>query len=207
MASTALTRRILDEHRRSIIPLVLLLVVNALAYALLVYPLSQRVANVTQRTAAAEQALTAARRDYAQASGTLTGKSRAATELATFYSSVLPANQDEARRQTHLRLAQLAREAHLRYGHVTNEIEPLRGSSLTRLKIQMELSGTYADMRAFVHELETSPEFVVIDNVELASEPQAANTLTVKLALSTYYREVDPSGSPGGPQRLAPPAQ
>lgn len=183
-----LFRRILKEHRRIIVPLLALLVVDVLAYVLLVYPLAQRVANVTDRTRAAEQALAAARRDYAQASGTLTGKSRASTELATFYKDVLPANLSEARQQTHLRLAQLARDAHLRYVRETTDLEQPRGSNLTRLKIQLELSGTYADIRSFVHALETSPEFVVIDNLELTQEPDSENILTVKVELSTYYR-------------------
>lgn len=183
-----LFRRILKEHRRIIVPLLALLVVDVLAYVLLVYPLAQQVANVTDRTRAAEQALAAARRDYAQASGTLTGKSRASTELATFYKDVLPANLSEARQQTHLRLAQLARDAHLRYVRETTDLEQPRGSNLTRLKIQLELSGTYADIRSFVHALETSPEFVVIDNLELTQEPDSENILTVKVELSTYYR-------------------
>lgn len=185
--SMTLYRRIMQEHRRTLIPLVALLVVDVLAYLLLVYPLAQRVANVTERTASAERALAAARRDYAQASGTLTGKSRAATELATFYKDVLPANLSEARQQTHLRLAQLARDAHLRYVRETTDIEQPRGRTLTRLRIQLELSGTYADIRSFVHALETSPEFVVIDNLELTQEPNSENVLTVKVELSTYY--------------------
>jgi Tfp pilus assembly protein PilO len=186
--SASLARRILEEYRRSIVPLVLLLAINVLAYALLVYPLSQRVANVTERTAAAEQALAAARRDHAQATGTLTGKSRASTELATFYRKVLPSDQDDARRQTHLRLAELARDAHLRYGRVATDLDQPRDSSLTRMKISMELSGTYADVRSFIHQVETAPEFVVIDNVELTEAPQGDNILTVKLELSTYFR-------------------
>lgn len=190
IASNGMTlfRRIVQEHRRVIIPLVGLLVVDVLAYLLVVYPLSQRVANVTERTATAEQALAAARRDHAQASGTLTGKSRASTELATFYKDVLPGNLSEARQQTHLHLAQLARDAHLRYVRETTDIEQPRGSTLTRLKILLELSGTYADIRSFVHALETSPEFVVIDNLELTQEPNSENVLTVKVELSTYYR-------------------
>ncbi len=66
-----LVRRVLAEHRRIVIPLSVALVVNVLAYALIVYPLSQRVANVTQRDLAAEQALAQATAEHGQASGTL----------------------------------------------------------------------------------------------------------------------------------------
>ena len=53
----------------------------------------------------------------------------------------------------------------------------------------MILSGSYADMRTFIHALETAPEFVVIDNVSLAEDDPDADSLVVTLRLSTYYRE------------------
>jgi len=182
-----LVRRVLAEHRRIVIPLSVALVVNVLAYALIVYPLAQRVANVTQRDLAAEQALAQATAEHGQASGTLTGKARASTELTTFYSDVLPRDLSGARRLTYLRLAQLARESNLRFESGTYTPTDERGSTLTRLKIVLGLAGTYADIRTFIHALESSPEFVVIDNVELAEGAEGGN-LAVTLELSTYYR-------------------
>lgn len=187
--STSLTRRIIDEHRRVIIPLTAALVINILAYALLVYPLSRRVANVAQRTEAAEQSLAAARRDHAQAVGTLTGKDVAAKELTTFYSSVLPMDLAGARRLTHLRLAQLARQSNLRLGRARSETEKKRDSTLTEFKIEMELAGVYDNVRTFVHRVETSPEFVVIKHEELSEEDDESGQLRVKLELATYYRD------------------
>jgi Tfp pilus assembly protein PilO len=188
VSSTTLNRRVFEEHRRAILPLAAALALNVAAYALLVYPLSQRVANVAQRNAAAEQALTAARADYAQASGTVTGKTRASQELNTFYTKVLPPDFAGARRLTHLRLAQLARQSNLQLDHVNYEPDEKRKGSLSRVSITMELAGTYPAMRTFIHQLETSPEFVVIDNVELSEEAEGESLLKVRLQLSTYYR-------------------
>jgi Tfp pilus assembly protein PilO len=181
-------RRVLDEHRRVVMPLAAALVLNVLAFALLVYPLSQRVANVAQRNQAAEQALNAARGDYAQATGTVNGKTRASQELNTFYTQVLPTDQAGARRLTHLRLAQFARQSNLKQEHETFEPDEKRKGSLARLKITMDLTGSYPAMRNFIYRLESSPEFVVIDNVELTEDTQGENLLKVRLALSTYYR-------------------
>ena len=183
----ALVRRVMAEHRRIILPLLAALGVNILAYALIVYPLSQRVANVTQRDRAAEAALAQARAEYGQASGTLTGKAQASTELTTFYNDVLPRDLTGARRLTYLRLAQLARESNLRFQRGSYEPVDERDSTLTRLKVRMVLAGSYADVRTFIHELESSPEFVVIDNVELV-EGADGGDLVVTLELSTYYR-------------------
>ena len=191
-----LIQRVLREHRRVVVPLAVALGVNILVYAVAVYPLSQRVANIQQRDRTAEEQLLAARRDHAQASGTLTGKDRAAAELATFYKDVLPQDLAGARRLTQLRLAQLAREAELKFVRATFEPVNEEKRTLTQLRIEMVLSGTYSDVRAFIHELETAPEFVVVDNIELGQGAEGG-PLSVTLHLSTYYRDI---GSKDGEQ-------
>ena len=188
MHGMALIRRVMREHRRVVLPLAIALGVNLVLYAAVVYPLAQRVANIEQRDRTAEEQLLSAQREHAQAAGTLTGKDRAAAELTTFYTDILPSDLAGARRLTHLRLAQLARESNLKFLHASFEPIAERNRTLTRLKIEMVLSGSYADMRAFIHQLETSPEFVVIDNVELG-EGAEGGPLSVTLDLSTYYRE------------------
>ena len=190
VAGGGLFQRVIREHRRIVLPLAIALAVNVIVYGAVVYPLSQRVANIEQRDRTAEEQLLAAQRDHAQATGTLTGKDRAAAELTTFYKDVLPSDLAGARRLTHLRLAQLARESNLKFLRATVQpIEP-RGGTLTQLQIQMSLAGSYSDMRAFIHELESSPEFVVIDNIELGQGADGG-PLGVTLHLSTYYRDTE----------------
>lgn len=184
----ALVRRALAEHRRLAIGLGAAVVLNLVIYAVVVYPLSQRVANVAERERAAEQALAQATREHSQASGTLTGKSQASAELAAFYKDVLPQDLAGARRLTYLRLARLARDSNLDYERASYAPVEETRSTLTRLQIQMVLSGTYPDMRNFIYALETAPEFVVIDNVHLA-EGAEGGSLVVTLDLSTYYRD------------------
>jgi len=180
-------RRVLKEHRRAVMGLSAALVLNVLAYAFFVYPLSRQVADVAGRDERAARALLTARQDHDLAAGTLTGKDRAATELTTFYTSVLPSDVRSARRLVYLRLHQLAREAGLKYARGTNEISEKGSSTMTRLKTDLDLAGPYSSVRTFIHELETAPEFVVIDNVELTEEDEG-NELRVNLELSTYFR-------------------
>jgi len=56
----------------------------------------------------------------------------------------------------------------------------------------MELAGSYADIRDFIHEIESSPEFVVIDDVALAEGVQNDPVLRLTLQLSTYFRTTGP---------------
>jgi Tfp pilus assembly protein PilO len=59
---------------------------------------------------------------------------------------------------------------------------------VTRLKVTMDLAGSYADIRDFIHEIEASPEFVVIDDVGLTEGVQSDRALRLTLQLSTYFR-------------------
>jgi len=192
MHSRVLVRRAVAEHRRLILGLGVAFALNALVYALVVYPLSERVANVAERERAAEQALAQAKAEHDKASGTLTGKSRAAAELTTFYQDVLPQDLTGARRLTYLRLARLARDSGLDYQRASYAPVVETDSTLTRLQIQLVLSGPYPDMRTFIYQLETAPEFVVIDNVYLAEGADESGSLVVTLDLSTYFRNTAP---------------
>ncbi len=189
MTGRRLMRRVVREHRRILVPLGIALIVNVLAYAFIVYPLSRRVANIEQREAAAARELASARREHGEASGTLNGKERAAEELRRFYAEVLPSDLSDARRLTMTRLPQLANQLDVVMDRRTMEPgSPREDSTLVPLRTQVELAGRYDDVRTFIHQLESSPEFVVIDNITLAEETQDTGLLELKLDLSTYYR-------------------
>ena len=183
-----LVQRVFQEHRRTVYLLAAAFLANVLIYAFIVYPLSQRVANVEQSTASAERALTAARAEHGKASGTLTGKDRASKELTTFYSSVVAQDMAGARRLSYGRLRRLAEQSHLTYERAKYEPVTERGSSLTKFKAGMDLEGSWADIRTFIHAIETAPEFVVIDDVNLSEAANGGNALRVSVQLSTYFR-------------------
>jgi Tfp pilus assembly protein PilO len=185
----SLYSRVLADYRRIILPLAIALVVNLVVYIVGVYPLRQRVENVEQRNRASEQALAVARREYEAARGALTGKERASVELATFYKDVLPADLAGARRLTYLRLSQLVREAGLQFK--TSEFQPEREereSTLQRLKIELAVQGSWDDVRTLIYQLDTAPEFVVIDNIVLTEGRDEGAPLDLSLELSTYYQ-------------------
>jgi Tfp pilus assembly protein PilO len=188
----SLSRRLLAEHRRVIVPLLAALVINLLVYAFAVYPLAQRVANIEERDRAAEQSLAQARREHDAARGALVGKERATVELATFYKDVLPPDLAGARRLTYLRLAQLVREAGLKYENSTYDPVIDRESTLARFQIHLIVTGSYENIRALIYQLDTAPEFVVIDNIALTEGSAQGGGLQLELQLSTYYRVVQP---------------
>lgn len=191
-ATRSVMQRVVAEHRSVVYAIVAGVIINLVVFAFLVYPLQRDVANVEQRTRTAEGALAEAQADFARANGTLTGKDRALKELDTFYRRVLAKDLTGARRLTFARLAEMAADSGLDFERRKYEPVIERGSNLTRLKVNMELAGSYADIRDFVHEIESSPEFVVIDNVALTEGAQSDDALRLTLQLSTYFRTIEP---------------
>jgi Tfp pilus assembly protein PilO len=182
-----LVRRVVQEHRRAVVMIAAGFFLNVILYFAAVRPLNQSVATIEQRTLAAEQARTAAQTEFGRANGTLTGKDRAAKELETFYSKVLAQDLSGARRLTYGRVQRLAQEYRLAYQGSRYEPVEERGSTLTKLKVNVELTGTYNNMRSFIHAIESAPQFVVIENISLA-EASTEGSLRLAMDLSTYYR-------------------
>jgi len=116
-------------------------------------------------------------------------------DLARFYADVLPRDVSAARHQTYAHLAALADEHNLAVARRTYAIDDSYKGRLQRLQIAMVLTGEYADVRDFIYALETSPEFVVIEDVSVAEGARLESGLTVNLQLATYFRGDGAHGS------------
>ena len=187
---TPLLKRIVAEKRAIIVPLAIALVANLLAYAFIVRPLGVKSAGAAERAQAAAAGLLAAEQETTAARALVTGTSSAGEELSAFYQKVLPVNQDAARRMTYASLPALARRAKVEYETRTTGVDDgrqAREKRLGRMTIRMVLHGEYESLRQFVYDLETAPEFVIIDDVVFV---ESANTdrLTLTVNMSTYYR-------------------
>lgn len=180
-------RRIVSEHRRVVYLIVIALLVNIALYALVVFPLSQRVQNGEQQAGEATRQLVAAQKTYNSARGTVTGKKEADSELVKFYQEVLPADLSGARRALYPRLVQLASSVNLETGRSSfDQSQQERTDDLRRLGMTLSISGEYSNVRRFIHELETAPEFLVLENVAVTSGED--RDLNVSARVATYYR-------------------
>lgn len=182
-----LLRRILREKRAVVLPVAIALAANAVVYAVAVMPLTASVTRASARAEAVAGALGEAKKRHAMAQATVDSKRRADEELQKFYVEVLPADWTSARRVAYTRLEQLARQFNLRPARTGTEPEANRESALAKLTVTMVVAGDYRDIREFIYELESSPEFVVIDNVALAQSEDTNAPLVLTLEVSTYY--------------------
>jgi Tfp pilus assembly protein PilO len=190
---SALLRRVLAEKRALVVPLAGALALNALAYVIVVRPLKLKSEGASDRAVAASNNLRASEEDLARARALVSGKAQADEELSAFYQKVLPVDLTAARRMTYASLPALARKNNVRYeARTTSVADRDRDTHLGRMTIRMVLQGEYRDIRQFIYQLESAPDFVIIDNLTLA-EGTANEPQTLTINLSTYYR-LGPSG-------------
>ncbi|HZP47988.1 MAG TPA: GspMb/PilO family protein [Vicinamibacterales bacterium] len=184
-----LWRRIAAEKRPLIVPLAAALLINIGVYAFVVYPLGVRSAGAATRAENAATSLRAAESDYASARALVAGTTRADQELQTFYGKVLPTDFPSARRLTYTTLPELAKKAGIRIVDRKTDVDPasVKSTRLGRLVIRVALQGEYESFRQFLYNLESAPEFVIVDDVAM-EQTEPGKPLSFVVGLSTYYR-------------------
>jgi Tfp pilus assembly protein PilO len=193
---TPLIRRIIVEKRAVVLPLVIALAANVLAYILVVRPLEVKSAGAADRARQSAVALAAAEKDLAAARALVSGKSEADQELSSFYQKVLPADLTTARRLTYASLPELARKTGVRYEarSASNE-ETERDAKLGHMKIKMVLQGDYRNIRQFIYELESAANILIIDDLTIL-ERTAGEEQTLTINMWTYFRDRGTADAP-----------
>ena len=185
---TPLWKRVLNEKRALIVPLILGLIGNMAAYGLWVYPLEVKSAGAANRAAAAARSLQLAERELTAARELVTGKSRADQELTTFFEKVLAPSLPAARDLTYATLPSLAKKSNVKMLDRRFEIaKPEKNARLGLLKVHTAWQCDYESFRQFIFALESAPPFVIIDDVSLAQN-DPSKPLMLVIELSTYYR-------------------
>ncbi len=193
MTARSLVARVLVERRRVLLPLGIAALVNVGMYGLVVYPLSLKVAGSERRATAARTQLLAAERDELTTRASLARAEQADGDLQRFYRETLPSSVEAARRMSYAKLATLADHHDLVVERRSYDPATDYRGRLHKLNISMALSGEYRDIRAFLHALETSREFLVVEDVSLSEGARPGAPLAVAVRLATYY-----AGGTGG---------
>jgi len=186
----SLWRRVLAERRGLVVPLLAAVAINVAVLALVVFPLQASVAGDEERATAAQMALGEARRTERSANETRTSKVRADEELKTFYADVLPSNLAVARDLLFLQVRTISRDNGLAFSSSSYEPEEVEDSSLMRFRVDISLTGEYANVRGFLYDLETAEGFFVVESVRLgqSNSETGGGSLEVVLSVATYYR-------------------
>ncbi len=196
----SLWRRVYAERRVIVLPLLVLLGANVAVLALGVLPIKRAVASDTDAAVLATAKLVEARQLETAAKNARASKDQADVELKKFYAEILPPAQGEARRVAKSRIEQMAAQANLTFKNSQYDFTPVKESRLTRVDGKVTLRGDYASIRRFLYAVETAPEFVVIEKVEVSQPAQqtgggAVAMLDITLDVATYYLSDESGGA------------
>ncbi len=186
-----LWRRVYQERRALVVPVVALVLANLAVLALVVLPLMQNVRTLEANAETAGTNLLRARVLDKQGKDTLGSKDRADQELKKFYIEILPGSESGARKVMSF-LSRTAQENGLVFNRKSQDRQEVKESQLVRVAGSVTLTGTYANIRKFLYAIETAEEFVVIERVGLAQAAElrsaaGAGRLEVDLDVATYY--------------------
>lgn len=188
VASDVPFSRVVSDHRRVLVPLGAVLAINLIVLIAVVLPLRRSVESGDVRARTSTEALAEAEAEFKNAEATREGQGQATKDLDRFYKDVLPVDVSAARRLTSLKLGQKVRQHDVNFQRSASSPETMRESQLERLRVTYALSGDWEDIRMLIHDIETGPDFVVIDNVVLQEGREANAPVSLTLDLSTYYR-------------------
>ena len=163
------------------------LLVDLGLYSFVLYPLGYQVEEARSRALNAGESLEKSKRTLDAAQSTTEQQVLANTKLREFYDGVLPQDLASARAMMYSRLFTLARSTNLVVERRSSSAEEIRDAGMNRLRTTLVVAGEYRDIRQFIFNLESSMEFIVIDEVVLSQAQEEDVGLVLALAVSSYY--------------------
>jgi Tfp pilus assembly protein PilO len=126
------------------------------------------------------EALVREREEYVQ------GLEQAKADLERLRSEVL-STRDQRMIEVQQELADLAEQFNIDMEEVTYANEILEDEGIERFAMTVPLEGGYANLRKFLHAVENSEEFLVIERVALREGEEGGVVLSLQITLATYF--------------------
>jgi Tfp pilus assembly protein PilO len=187
-----LAARVYHERRRVVLPLLVLLIANLAVLALVIFPLQRRVEAAADGEFRALAQMESAKLEDREARMAQSRKQEVDVELAKFYKEILPRDLASAQVLTQLWLATTAKNNGVMFQQSTDRHAEVRDSRLTKVTSEATLTGTYRDIRRFLYAVESAPQFVIIEEVQLGDTGSSAQMnpkgeLEIAIKASTYF--------------------
>lgn len=81
-----------------------------------------------------------------------------------------------------------AERLNLLINSVSYQSSPLKGSGFVQVRVSMPVTGSYADIKRFVYDLETSPRFFIIENLSLGSGRGEEGDISLNLTVAAHFK-------------------
>lgn len=181
-------------RRRLLVPALVLLALNAVAYVGYTAPRSKRERTIAARAVILREEL-AAERTRVEA---LRQRARAieanAADVVRFYGSL---GRKESLLAIQEDIVGIARQLGLTLSDRSYGNDTVTGSnSLTRFKITMPIAGSYRQVVSFLQRIETLPHFVTVDSIAIRENTAGTRGATnLNVVLSVYFVDKEGRGA------------
>ena len=186
-------RRVRFDIRRQGMPilvgLLVLIVANTLAWAVLVRPKAAEYLDRTKDGGGEEQKLLREYRDSVlNGEAYVAGLGKAADDWRYLRSEIL-STREEQLVQIQQELTRLCAEFRIDINTVSVRNEVLRDEGLDRFAMMVPLEGGYANLRRFLQAVEASEKFLVVESVSLdgAVRGVSSNNLHLNITVASYF--------------------
>lgn len=158
---------------------------NLAFFLTLVQPGVQEYRRLSETTAPFER-LNDRRERVEEHESYLSAVERATEDLASLRGEVL-STRNERLVEVQQELAALCDEFGIQLDSVGYDDLMLIDEELDRLGMNVPLEGSYANLRQFLHAVESSNKFLIVERVSLAQGKEGGTSLSLNISLATYF--------------------
>ena len=115
-------------------------------------------------------------------------------DLETFRRDVLSSKQ-ERMTKVQKNIRELARAYNMNPNNITYGVNENQEQSLLSFEVSFPLEGSYSDLRQFLHHVESSEHFLLVEQITLKGSKHGGTALGLNIRLSTYFAQ-DPQQEP-----------
>lgn len=111
---------------------------------------------------------------------------KAQDDLKQFRNFLLTKNEFAKRVVNHL--SETAKRLKLNLPAVSYKPDPVQEERLTKMDFSFTVSGSYEAIRRFIHAIETSSDFLIVEDLVLSQRSKEKGSLELQLRLATYLK-------------------
>lgn len=174
------------ESGTIILIVIVLFILNLLFFLFLTRPAYSRYTSLTADNVPALQALEQKEKETKIMEKRFSRITDTEKNITEFYQEIL-ATKDERMIDIQLEVVDIAMQFKIDPDTMKYGNEELLKEGVERFTISVPLVGTYANLRNFLHKIENSDNFLIVDRVILTTAKEGGVILQLNIQLSTFF--------------------
>jgi type IV pilus assembly protein PilO len=178
-----------DTRRKMLTALIVLLVFDVAAVAVLLSPIGTQRSHKQMELAQLQRDLQTKTHEVAPLQGIDEKVEQAKQEVTDFFATRLPGRYSQIADE----LGRIAQENHVQFATVRYTTQETELPDTRQVLVDTSLAGDYAQVMKFINALERSKMMFLVDAVTLGEEQRGAGSVRLSIRLETYMKAGAPT--------------